>query len=190
MAHIVKLFSLPFIGSLPAITFVLLFLALVVGVLLLAAFLPSMYQIEKVRVIKKPISEVMRIAGDLNFYAKWNPWQQMDSSATKTITGNPQSIGHTYSWHGKKTGVGRLTINRIDDTHIHFDLEFLKPWKSHAKDDWSFEKTGDNETKVIWRNSGDLPWPMARLMGPLIIKNLSHQFEKGLNNLKQMVEES
>jgi hypothetical protein len=86
-------------------------------------------------------------------------------------------------------GEGSLTINSVDKKHIHFDLEFLKPWKSHAKDNWLFEEWQNGETKVTWQNSGELPWPMARIMGPLINKNLNHQFEKGLSNLKKMVEE-
>jgi hypothetical protein len=69
-------------------------------------------------------------------------------------------------------------------------LEFLKPWKSKAKDNWLFEHWGDGETKVTWQNSGNLPWPMARLMGPIIHKNLNHQFEAGLSNLKKFCENS
>ena len=68
------------------------------------------------------------------------------------------------------------------------DLEFLKPWKSKAKDSWEFERLDDNETKVIWQNNGELPWPIARLMGPAINKNLSHQFGIGLENLKKLCE--
>lgn len=170
--------------------FVFLFAAFVIGVLLLGAIMPRRYNVEKTIVINKPINEVMDKVGNLNYYASWNPWQQMDMQATKIITGIPKTVDHKYSWHGKKIGEGSLTVNSIDDNHIHFDLEFLKPWKSHAKDNWSFERVNGNETKVTWHNSGDLPWPMARLMGPLINKNLNHQFKKGLENLKKMVEES
>jgi hypothetical protein len=169
--------------------FVLLFMAGVVGVLIIGAIMPSKYQVEKTTIISRPIRDVMSKVGNLNFYAKWNPWQQMEPSATKTVTGDPQTINHAYSWQGKKLGMGSLRIRSIDERHIHFDLEFLKPWKNHAKDDWSFEEFNSNETKVTWHNSGDLPWPLARLMGPLINKNLNHQFEKGLVNLKAMVEE-
>ena len=84
--------------------------------------------------------------------------------------------------------MGSLKISRIDNKHIHFNLEFIKPWKSHAKDNWLFEEWGTGETKVTWQNSGDLPWPMARLMGPIINKNLNHQFELGLKNLKKICE--
>jgi hypothetical protein len=48
----------------------------------------------------------------------------------------------------------------------------LKPWKSKAKDNWQFELSGDGETKVGWQNSGELPWPIAGLIGPIINKNL------------------
>ena len=133
----------------------------------------------------------MNKVGDLNYYSKWNPWQQSDPTARNTISGTPKAPGHKYNWEGKKVGVGSLTINSIDNKHIHFDLEFLKPWKSKAKDNWLFEAWGDGtETKVTWQNSGNLPYPMARIMGPMIHKNLNKQFEEGLVNLKKMCEGS
>jgi hypothetical protein len=157
--------------------------------LIASAVMPRRYRVEKMVTIDKPIADVMKKIGDLNFYALWNPWQQADPSSLKTITGTPGAIGHKYAWHGKKTGEGSLTITKVSDSYIHFDLEFLKPWKSHANDDWFFEQRESGETKVTWKNSGDLPWPFARIMGPVINKNLNHQFQKGLSNLKKICEE-
>ena len=128
-----------------------------------------------------------RIA-NLKDYALWNPWQQSDPTATNSITGTPGTPGHKYAWEGKKVGVGALTLNHMDDRNIHFDLEFFKPWKSKAKDNWHFEPIGSNETKVTWQNSGQLPWPVARMMGPMISKGLNKQFVEGLNNLKKLCE--
>ena len=164
------------------------FAGLILLLLLIAAFMPKTFFVEKTAVIDRPVSEVMNKVGDLNFYSKWNPWQQADKSATHTITGTPKSPGHRYAWKGKKVGEGQLSLRDIDDKHIHFDLEFFKPWKSRAKDNWLFEHWGNHSTKVTWQNGGDLPWPIARLMGPLINKNLQHQFEKGLQNLRKMCE--
>ena len=161
-----------------------------IGILVISALMPSRYNVEKSMIINRPVTEVMNKIGDLNHYASWNPWQQADPSSTKNITGTPKTIGHTYSWHGEKVGVGSLSISGIDSRHIHFNLEFLKPWKSKAKDNWLFEEWGNNETKVTWQNSGELPWPMARLMGPVINKNLNRRFEIGLKNLKKMCESS
>ena len=168
---------------------VYIILGFILGILLLAYLMPSKFMVEKTTIIKKSVAEVMDKVGNLNFYSQWNPWQQADPTAKATITGTPKTPGHKYGWVGKKTGVGFLTLNSIDDKHIHFDLEFIKPWSSKAKDNWLFEEWGDgSETKVTWQNSGELPWPMARLMGPMINKQLNQQFEAGLRNLKKMCE--
>lgn len=163
-------------------------LGLIITLLLIAAIMPKVYNVEKTIIIKKPKADVMGRVADLNHYSKWNPWQQSDPTATNTITGSAGTPGHKYAWVGKKVGMGSLTITNTDDKHIHFDLEFLKPWKAKAKDNWLFEPWGDGETKITWQNSGELPWPMARLMGPMIIKNLNYQFTRGLDNLKKMCE--
>jgi len=169
--------------------FVYIFLGIITVLLVVSALMSKTYNIEKTIVIRKPPAEVKKRVGDLNDYAAWNPWQKTEPSSTKTITGSANAPGHKYAWQGKKIGIGSLTLSGIDDKHIHFDLEFLKPWKSKAKDNWLFEPWGDgNETKVTWQNSGDLPWPMARLMGPMISKNLNYQFGVGLENLKKMCE--
>ncbi|MBK6826963.1 MAG: SRPBCC family protein [Chitinophagaceae bacterium] len=168
---------------------VYILLGLIVTLLLVAALMPKSFSVEKNVVIRKPRTEVMSYVGNLNHYSQWNPWQKMDPTAKSQISGNPLSAGHQYHWEGKKIGIGELRFLSSDAHHIHFDLEFFKPWKSKAKDNWHFEDWGDgSETKVTWQNGGDLPWPMARLMGPMIAKNLNHQFEQGLDNLKKMVE--
>ena len=69
----------------------------------------------------------------------------------------------------------------------HFGLFNISLWYK-ANDNWMFEPWGEDETKVTWQNSGQLSWPIASLMGPMITKNLNHQFEQGLNNLKKMCE--
>jgi len=167
---------------------VYIFVGLVVIILVIAAFMPKIYNIEKTIVIKRPVAEVKSHVGDFNDYIRWNPWMQMEPTANKTITGTPNTAGHKYTWQGKKIGVGHLSIRSVDDRHIHLELEFLKPWKYKAKDNWLFEPWGDGETKVTWQNSGQLPWPMARLMSPMINKNLNHQFGTGLDNLKKLCE--
>ncbi len=169
--------------------FVYIFIGLVASLLIISALMPKVYSIEKNIVINKSTDFVMQRIADLSHYSKWNPWQQADPTAKHTITGAPGSPGHKYQWEGKKVGLGSLTLNNKDEKHIHFDLEFLKPFKSKAKDNWLFEPWDDGtKTKVTWQNSGQFPWPIASLMGPMILKNLHHQFEQGLNNLKKMCE--
>lgn len=163
-------------------------LGLLATIIIIALFLPGKYHVEKNAIIRKSVTEVMNNVADLNQYSRWNPWQQSDPGAKGTITGIPNTIGHRYAWQGKKVGIGQLTIRDIDEHHVHFTLEFFKPFKSTASDDWQFEEWGEGDTKVTWSNNGSLPLPIARLMGPMITKNLNRQFEEGLENLRKLCE--
>lgn len=163
--------------------------AIILALLIGAALMRKVYNVEKSIIVHCDVTKAMEHISDFQYYSQWNPWQQSDPTAASTITGAAGTVGHKYAWVGKKIGEGSLTLLSIDKKNIHFELEFLKPWKSKASDDWSFEAWGDgSETKIIWQNSGQLPWPIARLMGPLITKNLNTQFEQGLMNLKKMCE--
>lgn len=164
-------------------------LGLFAVLLIAASLLPKSYNVEKNIIIKRPADYVMQRISDLNYYSQWNPWQQSDPSARSTITGTAGQSGHKYAWEGKKVGVGSLTLLSMDAKHIHFDLQFIKPMNSKASDNWLFESWGDgSETKVTWQNSGELPFPIGRLMGPMISGQLNKQFVQGLESLKALCE--
>lgn len=164
-------------------------LALVAAILLTAFILPKKYEVVKSIVINSDISKCYDMVADLNNYRDWNPWSKMEPDAKKSISGTPKTVGHKYSWDGKKIGIGQLTIKRVEaNKSVDLDLEFFKPFQSKADDNWVFEQLQNNQVKVIWSNSGDLPLLMARLMGPMITKNLNKQFEEGLNSIKELCE--
>ena len=169
--------------------FVYIIFCLVIGLLIIVAMLPDKYHVEHFTVIKRSIRDVMEKVSDLNYYAKWNPWQKMEKHGRYEITGTPKKPGHRYNWQGKTTGIGSLTLRDMDERHVHFDLEFISPWKAKAKDNWVFEEWGSGETKVTWQNNGNLPFPLARLMGPILKKTLDKQFGEGLKNLKNLCED-
>ena len=163
-------------------------IGIIVILLVIALYLPGKYHIEKSLVILRPVREVMSRVADLNYYARWNPWQMKEPGSKMEIKGTPETPGHAYWWSGKKIGEGRLVLHSIDQKHVHFNLEFIKPWKSLASDNWVFEEWGNGETKVTWQNHGYLPYPLARLMGPFLSKTLNKQFEEGLRILKNLCE--
>lgn len=161
---------------------------LIVLLLIIAALSPKRYNIEKSIIIGTPRNVVLDKVANLNYCKDWNPWQQTEPSAKAIISGTPKTPGHKFEWEGKKIGAGSLTIHDIDNKHVHFDLQFIRPWKAKSKDNWLFEDWGASETKVTWQNAGNLPYPIARLMWPMINKNLNQQFVAGLNNLKKLCE--
>lgn len=164
---------------------------LIALIFILGAVMPGKYKVQKEIIINKSPAEAFQKVSDFNNYRAWNPWQKSEPTAKYQITGNPSSIGHKYNWEGKKIGSGSLTVKSLSpNKNIELDLEFIKPWKSKAHDNWEFEDLKNGSTKVIWQNTGPLPLGFARLMGPVITKNLNHQFEVGLNNLKEMCEKT
>lgn len=163
-------------------------LGIIALVLLMAILLPGKYLVEKCILINRPANEVYNKVADLNYYSQWNPWQKTDPQAKSTISGDPMHVDHKYHWNGKKVGEGSLTVRSVAPGRaINFDLQFFKPFKSQAIDAWDFTDTADG-TMVVWRNSGAFPFPVARLMGPSITKQLNKQFEEGLVNLKEICE--
>jgi len=163
-------------------------LGLIGTVLLIAALLPSSYAVSKsIHIARAPLEVHGKIA-DLRYYKEWNPWQKTDPGAVSTITGTPDTIGHRYGWNGKKVGEGSLTLRKRDPGQaIEFDLEFIRPFKSRADDLWTFVPEAGG-TRVTWSNNGPLPYPMARLFGPMLTKQLNKQFEAGLVDLKALCE--
>jgi uncharacterized protein YndB with AHSA1/START domain len=169
-------------------TILFIILAIIAFILIVAAVLPGKYLIEKSIVINRPAAEVYNKVANLNHYSEWNPWQKQDPAAISTISGEPAHVGHKYHWNGKKVGEGHLTVrSTVPGKAINFDLQFIKPFKSQAIDAWDFTDTTDG-TKTVWRNSGELPFPVARLMGPYLNKQLNKQFEEGLKSLKELCE--
>lgn len=162
------------------------FVALLV---LLAFVLPGKYSVTKSITINCGISKCFDMVADLNNYRDWNPWSKMEPNAKKEINGIPKTIGHSYSWEGQKIGIGSLTITAVNpNKSVNLDLVFIKPFSSKANDNWSFEELANNQVKITWTNFGDLPPGMARLMGPMITKNLNRQFDQGLNSIKELCE--
>jgi hypothetical protein len=158
-------------------------------IFILPLLMKGKYSIEKSIEINKPLAHTRERVVNLNHYRTWNPWQLMEPTSKQVVTGTPDTIGHKYEWEGKKIGMGSLTLKRNGKNEVIFDLNFIKPFKSHAEDCWYFEEKG-NVTKVTWKNEGRLPYPMGRLMGPMISKQLNHQFLAGLRNLKMVCEQA
>ncbi len=157
--------------------------------LITAAIMPSKYSVQKEIIINNSCSDVFEKVANFKYYREWNPWHKTEPNTSSEISGEAATVGHKFSWEGKKIGQGSLTVKGLmPPQEIILDLEFIKPWKSQALDSWTFTDLKNGTTKVVWNNNGPLPYPMGRLMGSLIIKNLNHQFEQGLNNLKELCE--
>lgn len=167
----------------------MLVVAVVGLVLLVAAVLPSSYTLERSIEIARPPEVVFSQVTDYNTWLEWSPWPKMDPAAKQTVTGTPGTVGMNWSWEGDELGIGAMTIKALDPNRsLHSTLEFKEPMQSIADDYVDLEPTSDGGTRVTWRNTGELPYPVGRLFGLTVESVLGPQYEDGLTSLKALCE--
>jgi hypothetical protein len=162
--------------------------AIIVLVLVIAAFLPATYAVTRTAEINSPADSLYKIVSDFRQFEAWSPWAEYEK-ATITVTGDASTIGHFYQWVGTETGIGSMTISTLDPgKSITEDLAFKEPFESKAKVLYTFEPTASGATKVTWTTSGDSDYPVGRLFGLTMDGMLGKDLEKGLANLKKYSE--
>ncbi len=81
-----------------------------------------------------------------------------------------------------------MTLESVEENRsVRAKLAFKKPMESEADDSILLQPT-PTETKVTWRNSGNLPYPIGRFFGLGIEGMLGPQFEEGLAGVKSIAE--
>jgi hypothetical protein len=165
-----------------------LLLGIIALILIVAALLPGSYTVERSVEIAKPPEVVYPLVADYNNWLKWSPWPKMDPEAKQTVTGAPGAAGHSWSWEGEKSGVGSMTLALVEENRsIQSKLVFKKPMNSEA-DDYILLEPTPTGTKVTWRNTGNLPYPVGRFFGLGVEGMLGPQFEEGLAGVKSIAE--
>ncbi|WP_420319149.1 SRPBCC family protein [Ekhidna sp.] len=141
-------------------------------------------QVERSIKINAPIQVVYPAINDFNKWVKWSPWLIMDPDAKVTIAED----GRSYEWEGKRVGAGKMKIRQErEDEYIHFDLHFLKPWKSISSTSMHL-KSIDEGTEVTWTMDSSLPFFMF-WMKKMMSAYIEADYERGLDMLKSFVEQ-
>jgi uncharacterized protein YndB with AHSA1/START domain len=156
--------------------------------LLIAAFLPDEYRVERSTVINAPPETVFEYVADFGHWSSWSPWQPLDPDAEITITAPGKGAGAVMTWDGEIMGKGNLTYTDVNPPHeVRSKLVFTDPYEMTSTDVWTFEAVGEG-TKITWSDEGTLSWPLERWIGLTLDNQLGKDFERGLNNIKQLVE--
>lgn len=156
---------------------------------LVAFLLPSSKSLSRSITIDSSPGKVYNLITDFKNYKKWNPWSAREPDAKGEMEGEPGKPGHKWSWDGKVIGAGYLQIKEVEkDKRVLSDLVFLKPREMTGDDIWHFEAIEKGRTKVTWGNRAHLGYPVGRYFGLMLEKMLGPDFEKGLQNLKELSE--
>jgi uncharacterized protein YndB with AHSA1/START domain len=172
---------------------ILIALAVIVIVLVVVVVMqPSEFRVARSTTISAPPTAVFAQVNDFHKWEAWNPWGKIDPAVKQTYEGAPAGTGAIYRWSGnKEVGEGRMTIteSRPSDL-IRIQLEFFKPFAGNSIAELTFKPEG-NQTAVTWSMTGTNNF-MAKAIHLFINmdKMIGGQFEKGLADMKSVVEAS
>ncbi len=173
---------------------------LLVLVLLLAGIafvLPDRVHVERSITIARPKSQIHLLLTSLRRFNEWSPWFARDPAANYTFTGPDSGVGATLAWVSRRNDVGsgsQAIVAVVPDESVTLDLDFGVRGKSVARFDL---RTESGETRVTWNLDSDLPlhldqrfgWnAVGRYMGLFMDRLVGADFERGLSNLKQIVD--
>ncbi len=168
------------------------FFGLLVLLVAVAFVLPGKFHVERSLVIKAGAEPVYNQVNTLKNWEKWSPWHEMDTTMALTYEGPEAGNGAKYSWVSNEMGTGSLTIaDSKPSNYIRTAMDFGMMGISYAE--YTFEPVTEG-TKVTWAmesDSKDMPWQWyvpSKYMNLFMDDMLGKDFEKGLNNLKTVVE--
>lgn len=160
--------------------------ALIALILIVAAFAPKEFTGKSEIVIDKPQQEVYDYIKYLKNQDQYGTWNQMDPAMKKTYEGTDGTVGFAYAWDSEKfmVGKGKQVITKLNGTQMESDL-FFEGSSEPAKSVISTTQQNPNKTLVKWTVKGKSPYPM-NIMN--LFFKMDGEFEKGLQNLKNLVE--
>lgn len=163
-------------------------LAAFVLLLVLVAFaFPRQYKIERALVINAKPEAVLAQIADLRTWKNWGAWQERDPGMKLSYSDQATGVGAWSSWESAKEGNGKMTITSQTPTKVVYLLEFPDMGMSSVG---SMEVTPSGSgVRVVWIDAGDLGMnPVNRWFGLFLDKIIGPDFERGLSNLKTIVE--
>ena len=146
---------------------------------------PAEFQVERSRTVAAPPSVVHAYINDFRKWPEWSPWEKLDPSMKREVSGAPSGAGATYRWSGNSdVGEGRMTITDSKPPEsVAIRLEFLKPWEATSTTRFELRPSGTG-TNVTWTMTGQNNF-MAKAFSMVMDmdKMVGGDFEKGLANL-------
>jgi len=158
--------------------------------ILLGFIAPKDFSMERSIVINASPEEVYQNMSDFKKFYEWSPWSKSDPNSKVEFSGDPNTLGHKYSWKGNKdVGEGDMSITKLEnETIIGYHLNFIEPFASQA-DGLLIAESENGATKASWSFNSHFGFiESVFMMFMNMEKMLGADFENGLKNLKQISE--
>jgi effector-binding domain-containing protein len=170
------------------------FLGFITLLIAVSFLLPAKSHVERSLVIKASAEPVFAQVNNLKNWEKWSPWHKLDPKMKLTYEGPESGAGAKYSWTSDmdEVGNGSLTIkeSKLNEAIVS-EMNFGDMGISYGS--YKFEPV-DGGTKITWSmdsDCSDMPWKWyvpSKYFNLFMDELCGKDFEKGLNNLKTIVE--
>ncbi len=151
---------------------------------------PNDFRITRSLAIKAEAPAVFSQINNLHNFNVWNPWAKIDPNSKVVFEGAEEGVGAIMRWDGNnEVGSGSMTnVENRANEFVKFKMEFLKPMQSTSTTEFTLTNEA-NQTVVTWSMYGQNNF-IGKAMGLIMNcdKMVGGQFEKGLENLKSIVE--
>ncbi len=164
--------------------------AIVAAFIVVVAMQPSEFRVTRTATISAPAADVFAQVNDFQNWQAWSPWAKLDPTAKATFAGPRAGPGAMFSWAGNdKIGEGRMTLTDSRPSElVRIKLDFVKPMEGTSIAEFTLEPVGD-QTTVTWTMTGHHNFiAKAVCLFMDLDKMVGGDFEKGLANLKSVVE--
>ena len=147
-------------------------------------------KIEKSITINKSsglVFDYLKITRNQDNFSVWN---MADPNMKKNHKGTDGTVGFIYSWDStvKNVGAGEQEIIAIEDgKSIDYTIKFFRPMQNTGNTKFQITSLGVESTSVMWLFDSPSKFPMS-LFSPIFKKMLGKDLEKGLLNLKGILE--
>ncbi|KAJ55306.1 hypothetical protein ACMU_11450 [Actibacterium mucosum KCTC 23349] len=163
---------------------------LVLAVFLIGAFfLPKETSVARSIAIDAPAEEIFPHVANLKATEAWSPWLSRDPEVQLTYGDVAEGVGATMTWASDHPQVGSGNMEIVEATapsHLKTALDFGDMGTAMAYFDLVAQ--GD-ATQVTWGFTSDNGNnPMLRWMGLMMDGWVGPDYQKGLENLKNLVE--
>ena len=171
---------------------IIILIAAVVGFLAYVFSRPSSFEVRRSISISAPAERVAPYVEKLADWVPWSPWEKLDPTIQRRYSGMPGLVGSMYHWKGsQRAGEGEMRVLEVDHPkRVVFEVEFFQPRPSKSQMIFDFVEK-DGATKVTWTMRLEANF-MFKLV--TVFKNMEKaigaDFERGLGQLKALVEQS
>lgn len=162
---------------------------LIVALLLIGFLLPGKMEITRSTTVNASVENVFDEFNDLRKWQEWQYWNTLEKPGEMTLTfgEKTEGTGAWYSWDGKNTGKGKITITEsVPNKSVASDIEFTG--SGVAKGLYTVEPEGE-ATKATMNFVFDNGMnPIGRWFSLFMKGELEKAFDYGLSKIKERAE--